>query len=53
MHCAAYCLYGRGRSGVTLVLAATELGAPEPENGLRFSRVKATLPLPQKNHLYL
>lgn len=50
MHCAAYGLYGRGggSSGVTLVLAATEPGVPEPENGLRFSRVKPTLPLPQR-----
>lgn len=37
-----------GGSGVTLVLAATEPGVPEPENGLRFSRVKPTLPLPQR-----
>lgn len=37
-----------GGSGVTLVLAATEPGVPEPENGLRFSKVKPTLPLPQR-----
>lgn len=39
---------GGGGSGVTLVLAATEPGVPEPENGLCFSRVKPTLPLPQR-----
>lgn len=47
MHCAAYCLYGRGKSRITSVLAATQLGALEVEDGLRFERVKPTLSLPQ------
>lgn len=36
MHCAAYCLYGRGKSRITSALAATQLGVPELEDGLRF-----------------
>lgn len=56
MHCAAYGLYGQGgggRSGITLVLAATEPGRPGAGERAALFKSETNTSITSKNHLYL
>lgn len=53
VHCAAYCLYGRGASRIPAALAATQVGVLELEDGLRFEKSETNTFITSRKHLEL